>query len=299
MSAENMKLTFVLTIIVFLSVSNLSAQNFGATGTQWYYSEHAGGMCSRNCEYLHLESATDTIINGLTTHKIIQKYYRYTGDTLQLDPIYLYEQSDTIFMWSFSKLKFLTTYIFNGNQGDTLTLDAPDTLMADTSYRLVIDTIINIIIDGVSLKKYGTTALDAYGFYNGGYFMDRIGGLDWFFPRAIIIPEAGGPIRCYSDAQIDTNFQAVACDHILTSSVDEPTSDFDIKIYPNPIFDLLTIKSKHPIERIDLYDLAGKLIVTTRELTIDFSALTSGLYILKIHLSTGQEIERKIMKNAG
>ncbi|MCD4676640.1 MAG: T9SS type A sorting domain-containing protein, partial [Desulfobacula sp.] len=100
-------------------------------------------------------------------------------------------------------------------------------------------------------------------------------GQDWFFPRAAIIPEAGGPIRCYSDTQIDTNLQTVACDYILISFVDELTSKSDIKIYPNPIFDLLTIKSEQPIDRIDLYDLTGKLVATTRELTVDFSDLTS------------------------
>ena len=171
-----MKQTIILTSFILSMTINLLGQNFGTIGTQWHYSEHAGGGCSGNCEYLRLESVLDTVISGQTTHKILQTYYRHTGDTLQLDPIYLYEQSDTVFMWSFSKSKFLTTYIFNGNIGDTLTLDAPDTInWTDTTYRLVIDTIINVIVDGVTLKKYGTTALDDYQFYNGGYFMDRVG----------------------------------------------------------------------------------------------------------------------------
>jgi len=293
-----MKQTGILTIIFLTIASNLLGQNFGAIGTQWHYSEHASGGCPGNCEYLHLESVADSVISGQTTHKILQTYYRHTGDTVRFDPIYLYEQSDTVFMWSFSKLRFLTTYIFNGSIGDTLTLDAPDTMIwADTTYRLVVDTIINVLVDGVPLKKYRTIALDDYGFWNGGYFMDRIGGLDWFFPRATIIPEAGGPIRCYSDAQIDTSFQTVACDYILYTSVDELAYNDDIKIYPNPTTDLLTIKSKQPIEKIDLFDLNGKLVATTRELTIDFSDLTSGQYVLIIHLTTGQKIEKKIIRN--
>ena len=278
---------------------NLLGQNFGTIGTQWYYSENASGGCPGNCEYLHLESVLDTVISGQTTHKISSTYYRHTGDTLQLDPIYLYEQSDTVFMWSFSKSKFLTTYIFNGNIDDTLTLDVPDTIFwTDSTYRLVIDTVINVIVDGVPLKKYGTTALDHYQFYNGGYFMDRIGGLDWFFPRPEIIPEAGGPIRCYSDAQIDTSFQVVACDYILYTSIDELTDDNVIEVYPNPTIGLLTIKPKQPIDKIELYDLTGKLVTMTRELTIDFSDLPNGLYILTIHITTGQKIGKKIIKNA-
>lgn len=294
-----MKQTSIFTIIFFTIASNLLGQNFGAIGTQWYYSEHASGGCPGNCEYLHLESVLNTVINGQTTHKILQTYYRHTGDTLQLDPIYLYEQSDTVFMWSFSKSKFLTTYIFNGNIGDTLTLDAPDTMIwADTTYRLVIDTITNVTVDGVPLKKYRTIALDGYTFWNGGYFMDRIGGLDWFFPRAAIFPEAGGPIRCYSDVQIDTSFQVVACDYILYTGTEEVTDDSEIEIYPNPTTGLLTIKLNQPIDKIELYDLTGKLVVTSRQLTIDLSGLTSGQYIMAIHLTTGQKIEKKIIKNA-
>ena len=293
-----MKQINILTIIFLGIVFNLSGQNFGAIGTEWYYSEHANGGCPGNCEYLHLESVADTLISGQTTHKITQTYYRQTGDTVYYDPIYLYEQSDTVFMWSFSKSKFLTIYIFNGNIGDTLTLDVLDAMiMTDTTFQLVIDTIINVTVDGVPLKKYGTTALGIYQFHNSGYFMDRIGGLDWFFPRAVIIPEAGGPIRCYLDAQIDTSFQAVPCDFLLYTSVDELINNNNIEIYPNPTTNLLTIKSKEPIDKINLFDLTGKLITTTKELTIDLSDLTSGLYIMTIHLTTGQQIEKKIIKN--
>ena len=174
----------ILLFTSFLTISiGLYGQKFGQPGSQWYYSEHAGGLCPGNCEYLQLESVLDTVINGQTTHKIIRTYYRNTGDTVHYNPIYVYENSDTVFMWSFPKSQFLTTYIFNGNVGDTLTLDAPDTLSwAGPSYRLVIDSISNVTVDGVSLKKFKTSALDDYTFWNGGYFMERIGGLDWFFP---------------------------------------------------------------------------------------------------------------------
>ena len=292
-----MKKKILLSMIFALITIMSFGQTFGTIGTQWYYSEHAGGMCPGNCEYLHLESVMDTVINGNTTHKIVQTYYRHTGDTVHFEPIYLYEQSDTIFMWSFSKSRFLTTYIFNRNIGDTLTLDAPDTLTwTDTTYRIVIDTIIDVNIDGVSLKKYRTIALDDYQFYNNGYFMDRIGGLDWFFPRPAIILEAGGPIRCYFDSQIDTIFQTLACDYILYTSIDEFLSENDIGIYPNPTSNMLTIKSEKPIEIIELYDMTGKLMKTTRQLNIDFSDLPIGEYFLTIYLKTEQKIEKKVIK---
>jgi len=298
-----MKNLLFLLVLYFSFSSNLFSQNFGLIGTEWFYSESAGGNCPGNCEYVHFKSVADTIIQGKTTHKITQTYYKFGGDTAFLEPLYVYNQSDTTFRYSFSKSRFLTLFIFNRNQGDTITLDYPPTYLNiphplnDTTYRLVIDSVINKTIDGVPLKEYRITALDNYQFYNYGSFMDRIGGLDWLFPRSAIFPEAGGPIRCYKDSQIDTSYQSVTCDYILPASISKLSNNYDIEIYPNPTSDIITVRTNQKIIKIDLYDLTGKLLETTSRLTLDFSNFNAGQYIIKIHFKTGENIERKIIKN--
>ena len=134
-------------IIVSLTILTFG-QNFGTIGTQWYYSEHAGGMAPPGSEYVHYESVSDTIIDGLTTHKIIRKYYKYNGYTVAFEPLYVYENLDTVFMYNFQKAKFQSVYIFNATQGDTITLDNPESLtwITDSTYRLVIDTVETVII---------------------------------------------------------------------------------------------------------------------------------------------------------
>lgn len=295
-----MKTKIILTIVVLSITSFLFGQNFGSVGTQWFYSEHAGGMALPNSEYLHLQSVADTLINDITTHKIVRTYYKFNGDTAIFDPLYVYEQSDTVFMYNSQKAKFQTIYIFNAMQGDTLTLDFPEPLpwSADSTYALVIDTVETVIVDGVSLKKYRTNPLNEFQFWNGGYFMDRIGGLDWFFPRAGIIPEAGGPIRCYSDTQIDTSFQSVACDYRLVTSVNDIHIAEIIYVYPNPVQSQLTIQSENPIEKIEISDLTGKKLITTKQLNINCENLSNGLYILTVHFKTGQRLDKKIVKHA-
>lgn len=293
--------TFILATAVLVQfaafTTSVQAQNFGAMGTQWFYSSHAEGGCPGNCEYIHFESVLDTVINGQAVNKIAPIYYRYVGDTMHLGPIYLYEQSDTVFMWNFERERFLTTYIFNGEVGDTLVLDAPEYVeWTDTIYRLVITDITEVILDGVTLKKYGTSALDDFQFYNGGFFMDRIGGLDYFFPRAIIFPEASGPIRCYSDANIDTSFQSVACDYILPVSIDELTEDEGITVHPNPASATLHISSTRPVERIELYDMLGKQVMATDNTTIDLTGQPEGLYVVAILLTNGQRVERRVVR---
>ena len=299
-----MKKIYILSLLILILSSKLlsQSQNFGQLGSEWYYSENAGGGCSGNCEYVHFKSVLDTIIQGKTTHKIEQTYYTMYGDTINLSPLYVYNQGDTAFNFNFSKSRFLTLLIFNGNQGDTLTLDVPPmyqnlpNISTDTTYRLVIDTVINTTIDGIPLKKYRTIALDDYQFFAAD-FIDKIGGFDWLFPRGPIFPEAGGPIRCYSDAQIDTNFQTITCDYVLTTAIKEQNNKFDIEIYPNPVSDFLTINTNYSVDRIELYDITGKLVMTTDELIFDLSHLVNGEYIIKLFFETGERIENKIIKN--
>jgi len=274
-------------------------QNFGVVGTEWHYSEHAQGACPGNCEYLHLKSIADTVIQAKTTHKIIQTYYTHFGDTVLFDPIYAYEQSDTVFGYNFQKARFLTLYIFNANIGDTLTLDAPDTMfLPDTTYRLVIDTIINTIVDGVPLKKYRTLALDYHTFWNGGYFMDRIGGLDWFFPRGVIIPEAGGPIRCYSDVQIDTSFQAIPCDYREILSIPSLSDNKNVRIYPNPSTGKFMVDGRWNMDDgIQVFDLFGREVPShinrhTSYIEVDMSHRPKGVYIIRVG-----EAVRKLVLN--
>lgn len=284
----------------FLTISTfLFGQYFGAIGTQWYYSEHGGGTAPPNSEYLHLKSLADTAINDITTHKIERTYYKFSGDTVIFDPVYVYEQSDTVFLFNAIKSKFQTLYIFNASPGDTLTLDIPEPSgwTTDSTYRFVIDGIETVLIDGIPLKKYATIALDGVQFYLGGYFMDRIGGLDWFFPRATIIPEAGGPIRCYADSQIDTSFQPIACDFQLINSIDAKNADNQMHIFPNPFQDALTIQTELPIDHVELFDFTGRQVLTSSYVKLPLAHLNQGVYKLTIFLKSGHRLDRKIVKN--
>jgi hypothetical protein len=275
------------------------SQNYGELGTKWFYSESASGGCPGNCEYVLFQSVLDTVIQGNNSKKITQTYFQINGDTTELEPLYTYTSSDTVYYYSFDKNRFLSLFIFNQSIGDTLYLDFPPSYggfsSLDTTYRLIISDITSHIVDGVTLKRYQTYPLDNYQFYNNGYFMDRIGGLDWLFPRGAIFPEAGGPIRCYSDNDIDTSFQSVACDYLVTGILNYKENNL-VRLYPNPVNDYLYIDSKKPFEKVYIYNNNGELIKTTTLNRIDFSLYPEGIYFCKIFIQGGQVINQKIIK---
>jgi N-acetylneuraminic acid mutarotase len=60
-------------------------------------------------------------------------------------------------------------------------------------------------------------------------------------------------------------------------------------IYPNPANDHISIISSHPISVIEIYDMAGRLLIkqTSNFEKVDVKALTEGIYSLKLLYSDG------------
>ncbi len=67
------------------------------------------------------------------------------------------------------------------------------------------------------------------------------------------------------------------------------TSDLkDISIYPNPATDYINILNvKHKIEKVAIFDLTGKQMITDTKQKINVSSLPSGVYLLSVKTETG------------
>ena len=69
----------------------------------------------------------------------------------------------------------------------------------------------------------------------------------------------------------------------------------DIKIYPNPVSDILQITSsaEHPIQQAKLYDLDGKILTHKQSndpvrLEISVADFPKGIYVLSLELKDGR-----------
>ena len=76
-------------------------------------------------------------------------------------------------------------------------------------------------------------------------------------------------------------------------SIDE-VNNLTFSVAPNPVNDILTINNTD-IDKVEVYNLLGTLILTSDKNTIDLSSQKTGMYILKIY--TNQKVStKKVLK---
>ncbi len=97
-----------------------------------------------------------------------------------------------------------------------------------------------------------------------------------------------------NDASANATFLFDDIEQVVTLSdgIDQTFNIDEVKSYPNPAKDFLTISSKNnSIKTITLFDILGIQVTTlypnSREVTIDVSNFTSGVYIAKISTLEG------------
>lgn len=94
----------------------------------------------------------------------------------------------------------------------------------------------------------------------------------------------------YSDKSQEKEFSVLA----VWDSKNEAVS-----IYPNPVKDVLNIKTANKIKTHKVYNLSGQVLNAKliSDKTIDFSRLEKGIYVVEIQLENGKKISQKIIKN--
>lgn len=107
---------------------------------------------------------------------------------------------------------------------------------------------------------------------------------------------ADGALGDGTNTQKDT-FTTISC----PPSLSNPSFiSNELKIFPNPVKDILNISFDKEITLVSLYNLLGQEVITSpinaNETTIDVSQLTSGTYLLKIN--SGNSVKTlKVIKN--
>jgi hypothetical protein len=87
--------------------------------------------------------------------------------------------------------------------------------------------------------------------------------------------------------------------HVLGYKEQVKIEEFDFVLYPNPTNNLVNIKGDiEEIERIDIFDLTGKLVNSYRKnYSIDVTFLNHGIYLMRIVDKNGINYNHKFIKN--
>ncbi|MFK7750823.1 MAG: T9SS type A sorting domain-containing protein, partial [Kordia sp.] len=110
-----------------------------------------------------------------------------------------------------------------------------------------------------------------------------------------------------NDAEIyfDYNFPILTNNSITVIKDVLSTTDISFEsfeMYPNPVKDVVIIKTKETIENIKIYDISGKFIQeetftgTQSTIEIKTSKLAQGTYFVKIETESGAVLVKKMVK---
>ena len=155
-------------------------------------------------------------------------------------------------------------------------------------------TVIPNFIVGTPLPTAGTTAIS-----NSYTFSDlTLSGCNIFFVRSVCSATDVSPWVALATSGCDTNVY----NYLATlSNNDFYVNDSKVKVYPNPTHDFLFIDTiEKQIQKIEIFDLQGKLIKTINEnknkYQIDISNLQSATYLVKLSTQTETQTVKFVKK---
>jgi len=142
---------------------------------------------------------------------------------------------------------------------------------------------ITFLIDGVGFYTYNPAVKndDTWPFYLEQYLLLNIA--------------MGG-----NGGAIDSNFSqsSMVIDYVRvyqnTTASTEDVFANKFSVYPNPSSDVLNIRTNEPIDKVELYNTIGQLIVAKKTTNVNISSINIGVYILKIY-SGNRIVTKKVM----
>ena len=144
---------------------------------------------------------------------------------------------------------------------------------------------ITFLIDGVGFYTYNPAVKndDTWPFYLEQYLLLNIamggngGAIDPNFSQSSMVIDY---VRVYQNT---------------TASTEDVFAN-KFSVYPNPSSDVLNIRTNEPIDKVELYNTIGQLIVANKTTNINISSINRGVYILKIY-SGKRIVTKKVMIN--
>lgn len=103
-------------------------------------------------------------------------------------------------------------------------------------------------------------------------------------------------LRATSDGQY-VDFEINVIMHFVPDGVEENDAA-SISVYPNPAHDYIRIDTQSiaPVQRVDIYNSTGQMVLSTTETEISVSTLPQGVYFISVFTENHKFVERIVIK---
>jgi len=184
-------------------------------------------------------------------------------------------------------LNIPNTDVLGNNRIDNTIVDIGATEFQQPVINYTVTTASNPMIGGTT--SGGGTFADGSNVSVSAVPNTNYNFVNWTENGAVVSNSANYSFEITSDINLVANFE-------FTLSVNENEVDENsIVIYPNPINDYLTIKSSSFLS-VEVFDVYGKLVLSTNESKIDLSSQPSGIYILKVKSLNSVVTMKRVIK---
>jgi len=155
---------------------------------------------------------------------------------------------------------------------------------------------------GGTIKMYYNTTRSLAGAIPIGADVNVSGTTYTQHSRSFVVPTAGTYYIIFSnESPITTAVTSLAMDNFTLTSVlgtDEINhQDVFVSVYPNPVSDILNIKTKEKVQSASVFDMSGRKIeAKVMDNAVDVTNLEKGTYIINIQTEKGTTSEKFIKK---
>jgi len=211
--------------------------DFAPVGSTWYFSEQAF-IPPPFGSFPHIvEVESKEVYQGKLCSKITG-----VGSETVPEPLYVYDQNDSVFFYSLFSNRFELLYDFNAETSDTWVIGGLFQPDGYDSIKVRVDSISQIVLDGTSLKVLHISYSGEMPYDWGYEIITGVGNTGFLTPDYGLFEGGAVGLRCYSDPDNDFHFVSYPCDTTLfTSGVTDVGLNSGISVFPNPGKDHLNI----------------------------------------------------------
>lgn len=288
--------------------------DFAPKGAKWTYHyvefDHSVDPPRRYQGYQEIRYERDSFVYGFDA-KVLSWERVYVDAKLPQDTIreylanrYVMQNDGRVFIFSDSYQRFTTwtlLYDYNLEAGANKQAYTPwfDPYEWPDYFYIAAQSAQDTLLAGISLRKIKTqvSCEDADAFHKID-FIERIGSTSFlFYNEYICQSEAAGSeinswqLRCYSDDEITLNFSESPC-NLITSTRGRSVLATPVKLFPNPVGNLLQIESELPVCFVQVYNRMGQKII---EQSIQQGQLLTVRLLPGIYFLQGYDQERRLL----